>query len=64
MYFLHSLQLETGSRRDRSTQRGRSPCYLRVLADTPMGGARLSGHKLAGDVGHCLLDCGGLSRAC
>ena len=24
--------------------------------------AQLSGHKLAGGVGHCLLDCGGLSH--
>ena len=56
------LQLATGSRRDRTPQRGRSLHFLRVLAHARMGRARLSGHDLVSGAGHCSLDCGGLSR--
>ena len=61
--FLSLLQRETGSRKDRTTQRGRSPCFPRVLVHIHMGMAQLSGHELAGGVGHCLPVCGGLSQS-
>ena len=48
MYFLPMLQQETGSRKDCTTQRGRSPCFPRVLAHIRMGKAQLLGHELAG----------------
>ena len=32
--------------------------FLRVLVHTCMGEARLSGHNLDGDAGHCLKVCG------
>ena len=38
---------------DRATQRGRSLRFLRVLAHIRMSKAQLSGHELAGGVGHC-----------
>ena len=38
--------LETGSRRDRTTQRGRFLHFLRVLVRIRTGKAQLSGHKL------------------
>ena len=59
MYFLHSLQLETGSGKDRTTQRGRSSHFLRVLVRPRMGKAQLSGHELECGGGHCSLDCVG-----
>ena len=49
MYFLPLLQGEIGCRKDRTTQRGRSPGFPRVLAHIRM--AQLSGHELAGGVG-------------
>ena len=62
MYFLPLLQRETGLRKDRTTQRGRSHSFLRVLAHIRTGKSQLSGHELAGGVGHCLMDCGRLSH--
>ena len=59
VYSLHSLQPETGSRKDRSLQRGRSSRFLRFLVHTRVAAA---GHKLGGGAGHCLLDCGDLSH--
>ena len=47
MHFLSLLQRETGLRKDRTTQRGRSPCFPRVLVHIHMGKAHLSGHELA-----------------
>ena len=61
-YVLPFLQRETGSRRDRTPQRGLSPCVPHVLAHMRMGKAQLSGHKLGSGAGHCSLDCGGLSH--
>ena len=40
------LQLEIGSRKDRTTLRGRSSRFLRVGVHTRMGKAQLSGHNL------------------
>ena len=62
VYSRLSLQLETGQGRDRTTQRGRYPRFLRVVAHVRVGKAPLSGHKLASGAGHCFLDCGGLSH--
>ena len=42
-----------------ATQRGRSPCFPHVLVHFIWANTQLSGHELAGGVGHCLLDCGG-----
>ena len=53
MYSMHSLQLETGSRKDRSSQRGRSSRFIRVLVHTRMGRVRLSGHKSGSGAGYC-----------
>ena len=54
-------QLETGSGKGRTTQRGRSLVVPRVLVRTRTGKAPLLGHVLDSDVGHCLPVCGGLS---
>ena len=40
---------------------GGPPLFLRVLVHICMGEARLSGHNLESGVGHCLIDCAGLS---
>ena len=47
-----SLQLETGSSKDRTTQRGRSPIAVHIR----VGRVHLSGHKLGSGPGHCFLD--------
>ena len=57
---LLSLQLETGSRKDRTTQRWRYSRFLRDIVCMRMDEAQLSGHKLSSGVRHCSLDCGGL----
>ena len=62
IFFLPSAQQETGLRRDRTTQRGRSLVIPRVLVRTRTGEAPLSGHRLVSGAGHCLLVCGGLSH--
>ena len=46
-------QQETGLRRDRTTQRGRSLWIPRVLVRVRTGEAPLSGHVLESGVGHC-----------
>ena len=46
---------ETGLRRGRTTQRGRSLLIPRVLVRTRTGEAPLSGHRLVSGVGHCFL---------
>ena len=51
--FLHLTQQETGKRRDRTTQRGRSLVVPRVLVRTRTGKAPLSGHTLESGAGHC-----------
>ena len=61
VHFLHLLHLRIGLRKDRSLQLGRSSHFVRVLVHMRMGEARLSGHNLDSGVGHCSLDCGGLS---
>ena len=57
-----SLQRETGSGRDRATQRSRSRPLPRVLVDTCVGKAHLSSPKLGSGAGHCFPDCGGPSH--
>ena len=56
VHFLHLLQLETGLRKDRFFQHGRSSHFRWVLVHMCMGKAPLSGSG----AGHCYLDCGGL----
>ena len=46
-------QLETGSGRDRTTQRGRSPLVLRALVRMRTDQALLSGQILESGAGHC-----------
>ena len=60
--FLHLLHSLIGLRKDRSLQRGRvPPTFFVLLFIFVSGEARLSGHILESRVGHCQLDCGGLS---
>ena len=47
---------------DRSSQRGRSSRFPRVLVHMRMGMAQLSGRILVSGVGRCLSGCGGLSH--
>ena len=57
--FSSLLQRETGYKRDRTAQRGRSqsvPDHMRI------GEAPLSGRILESGAGHCLLVCGGPSH--
>ena len=51
--FVFFSLLETGLRRDRSLQLGRSLHFLRVLVHMRMGEALLSGHNPESGVGHC-----------
>ena len=48
-----SAQQETGERRDRTTQLGRSLVIPRALVRTRTGEAPLSGHVLESGDGHC-----------
>ena len=61
--FLPLLQQDTGLRRDRTTQCGRSLVIPRAQVRMRMGKAPLSGHTLDGDAGHCLKVRGGLSHS-
>ena len=51
--FLRLLHLETRFREDRFLQHGRSSHFLRVLVHVRVSEARLSGHNLESDAGHC-----------
>ena len=62
IFFLPFPQLETGSRRCRTTQRGRSPVIPHALVRMRTGKALLKGHTLECGAGHCLLVCGGPSH--
>ena len=55
-------QQETGKRRGRTTQRGRSPVIPHALVHMRMGMAPLSGHTLESGAGHCWPECRGLSH--
>ena len=59
--FLPLTQQETGKRRDRTTQRGRSLVVPRVLVRTRTGKAPLSGHTLESGASHCWPVYGGLA---
>ena len=52
MYFRLSLslQLETGYGRDRTTQRGRSLRFLRIVVHVRLGGAQLSARILVSEL--------------
>ena len=52
IFFLSLTQLETGSGRGRTTQRGRFPVIPRALVHMRMGEAQLSGHTLESGAGH------------
>ena len=60
--FLPLTQLETGKRRDRITQRGRSPVIPCAPVRIRTGGSPLLGHTLDSGAGPCLKVCGGLSH--
>ena len=62
IFFLPSAQQETGIRKGRTTQRGRSLGIPRVLVRKRTGEAPQSGHVLESGVGHCLPVCGMLSH--
>ena len=53
LFSLPLSQLETGSGRGRTTQRGRFLVVLRALVRTRTGEAPRSGHVLESGVGHC-----------
>ena len=62
IFFLPLPFVETGLKRGRTTQRGRSlgiPC---ARAHMRMGMAQLSGHTRESGVGYCFRVCGGLSH--
>ena len=60
--FLPLTQLETGLRRGRTAQRGRSLVIPHTLVRMRMGKGPLSGHILVSGAGHCSPVCGGLSH--
>ena len=60
--FLPFAQQESGNRRGRIAQRGRSLVIPRVLVRMRTGKAQLSGRRLVRGAGHCKLVCGGLSH--
>ena len=60
--FLPYAQQETGLRRDRTTQRGRSLVIPRALVRMRTGKAPLSCRRLESGAGHCSPVCGGLSH--
>ena len=53
IFFLSLTQQESGLRRDRTAQRGRSPVIPHTLVRMRMGKAPLSGHTLERSAGHC-----------
>ena len=62
IFFLPLPYVETGLKRGRTAQRGRSlgiPC---ARAHMRMGMAQLSGHTRESGVGYCSRGCGGLSH--
>ena len=61
IFFLPLPNLETGLRRGRTTQCGRSQGIPRARVHMRMGMAQLSGHTRESGVGHCSRGCGGLS---